>query len=45
MDAAAKNAGGVGPGAYVVGRLWAGDDSLGHRIQHIDHRDVHERIF
>lgn len=26
MDAAAKNAGGVRPGAYVVGRLWAGDD-------------------
>ena len=45
MDAAAKTAGGVRPGAYVVGRLWAGDDSLGHRIQHIDHRDVHERIF
>ena len=21
------------------------DDSQGHRIQHIDHRDVHERIF
>lgn len=32
-------------GAHGAGRVWAGDDSPGNRILHINHRDVHERFF